>query len=79
MTDRVNGLFVVLDKDIRTDDVEVIIQAICMIRGVLRVDQNVSSYEDHVAYSRVRQELGEKLMEVLHPETAERIKKATLT
>ena len=78
MTDRVNGLFVVLNKDIRTDDVEAITHAIAMLRGVLSVDKNVSEAVDHIAFVRVRRELEEKLMEVLRPEMAKIIEESRL-
>lgn len=69
MTDRINALTVVLDVDIRSDDAEPIIAAIQQIRRVLSVTANVSSLDDHIARSRVRQELTDKLWEVLHPKS----------
>lgn len=65
MTDRINALTVVLDKDIRADDVEYLKQAISMIRGVLRVDQHVSDISSHIAYARARADLQERLFEAL--------------
>jgi len=38
-----------------------------MLRGVLDVKLNVAYGTDLVAQARVRQELGEKLMEVVYP------------
>jgi hypothetical protein len=38
MTERVKGFTVTLEKDIRIDDVEVIMQAIRMIRGIANVE-----------------------------------------
>jgi hypothetical protein len=70
MTDRINALTVVLNVDIRDDDAEPIIAAIRQIRHVLSVAANVSSLEDHVARTRVRQELTDKLWEVLHPKVS---------
>jgi len=69
MTDRINALTIVLERDIRTDDIGPLIAAIRQLRGVLNVTQHVSQLEDIVARARVRQELGEKLWEVLHPKT----------
>jgi hypothetical protein len=45
MTDRYFSLLVALERDIREDDCEDIINAIGMIRGVLKVSGNVSSPE----------------------------------
>jgi hypothetical protein len=70
MTDRINALTVVLEKDTRTDDVEALVNAIKCLRNVLKVDLHVAeALGDHVSYSRARQELGEKMWEVLYPRT----------
>lgn len=68
MTDRLKGCYVVFEKDIRVDDAEGIIKALAMVKGVLEVRTEVASFQDAVAYSRARNELGEKLMDVLYPE-----------
>jgi len=68
MTDRYNALTVVLEKDIRSDDAEHLINAIRYLRNVAKVTPHVSDIDSHVAEARVRQELGEKLWEVLYPE-----------
>lgn len=41
MTDRTNALLVVLEKDIRIDDAQVLVDAIKMLRGVLDVECNI--------------------------------------
>jgi len=56
MTDRVRRLTVVLDGDYRDDDVESIVEAIKMIRGVARVEQHVVDAQDHIARTVVRAE-----------------------
>ncbi len=65
MTDRINSLLVVLDKDIRDDDAEEIINAIQMIRHVLKVTPRVSDFDLHIAETRAKNELREKLWELL--------------
>jgi hypothetical protein len=65
MTDRYNALTVVLDRDIREDDAELLVNAIRMLRGVLSVNPNVSDLQDHVATMRVKCELTQKLYDVL--------------
>lgn len=67
MTDRLNALTVVLDRDVRTDDAAALIAAIGMIKGVASVVPHVADLEDHIAHERVRRELGEKLIAVLYP------------
>lgn len=69
MTDRVFALTVVLEKDIRTDDVEAITNAIKMIRGVLNVAEHITDPSTYMAEERARRELGEKLWSVLYPKS----------
>lgn len=67
MTDRLKGVWVAFERDIRTDDVEPLIEAIKCLRGVLAVEPSIATSDDWWAISRVRQELGEKIWEVLYP------------
>lgn len=60
MTDRINQLTVILERDMRDDDVEGLMQAILLLRGVLNVRPIV---EDQVAQER--RELTPKLYSVL--------------
>jgi hypothetical protein len=66
MTDRYYALTVVLEKDIRSDDAEQIINAIRMIKYVLSVKGNVADPVTFMAQSRERREIGEKLFKILH-------------
>lgn len=66
MTDRVNGLFVVLSTDIREDEIVVLIDAIKLLRGVIAVSTNKVTPEAYLAQERARHELREKLMDVLY-------------
>lgn len=72
MTDRFNSVTVVLEKDIRDDDAEVLLAAIRQLRGVLSVTGNVSDLSTHVAQERARHELGERLLAVLYPKDSTR-------
>jgi hypothetical protein len=67
MTDRYYSLTVALEKDMRDDDAEPIINAIKMIRGVLEVKGNISGLEMWTAEERCRREIGEKLLKVVFP------------
>ena len=72
MTDRINWLVVTLGNDYRDDDdddVEAIVDAIMMVKGVIAVHKNVSRIEDHVAYVRARSDLQRLLRDVLRDET----------
>jgi len=59
MTDRVNALTVVLEQDVREDDVQPLVDAIRMMRGVLRVKKHVATIDSHVAEQRAQQRLRE--------------------
>lgn len=64
MTDRVHALVVVLDHDIRDDDVEPIIQAIKMIRCVADVQTKVANFETYTARARVREDLRDRIFQL---------------
>ena len=67
MTDRYNSLVVTLEKPMRSDDAEFLINAIRMLKGVLKVKPGTDTSADYHAEQRVRHELGVKLWEVLYP------------
>lgn len=69
MTDRYNAFIVVLERDIREDDAEPILNAIKHIRGVLSVKPHVADFSDSIATERVRAELQQKLWDVLRGES----------
>ena len=57
MTDRIKGLTVAFEKDIKEDDVQSIINAICLIKGVCSVSKSVSDTDDWINRERIRNEL----------------------
>lgn len=65
MTDRINALTVCLEQNIREDDIEPLLAAIRQLRGVLDVQPHVADMESYVAEQRARQELRDKLWELL--------------
>jgi hypothetical protein len=48
VTERTRSLVVALDKEYREDDVQVIINAIKMIKGVIDVNMNIFDGKDHM-------------------------------
>lgn len=72
MTDRLKGVWVAFDHDIRDDDAEPLINAIRQLRGVLSVEPSISDPSDWNARQRVHHELAEKLWAVIHPKRDER-------
>lgn len=69
MTDRIKGCWVAFDHDYREDDVELILDAIRMIKGVAAVSTNdtVTSSDDWMARQNVKREIADKILE-LHRE-----------
>lgn len=65
MSDRINGFIVVLDKEYRDDDVQKTIDAIKQIKGVVEVAPNIVDARDHIAETRIRNELTLKLFNAL--------------
>jgi len=49
MTDRVKGFTVTLEKDIRIDDVEVILNAVKMIKSGVHIKPSIITSNDHFA------------------------------
>ena len=67
MTTRVNALTVILEKDLREDDVEVLKRAIKTFRGVLDCTSNVADLTSAIAESRARHDLSVKMWSTLFP------------
>ena len=65
MTDRIRKLTVVLDRDFRSDDVQQIIDAIGMTKGVSEVKMHVVGGEDWMARATVRNEMETLLMRAI--------------
>ncbi len=54
MTDRIHSITLVLDKDMRDDDAESLIEACRQLRRVISVTPNISDPNVHVAEQRCR-------------------------
>lgn len=68
MTDIVKGFLVTLEEDIRIEDVEVIMQAIRMIKGVADVEPSVLTTEDLMNRRRIKYELRDKFYKFIKDE-----------
>ena len=64
MTDRLKGVHVSFEEDIRVDDAETIINAIKMIKGVSDVKGNITNPDDWLAREYVKQEIKDKLLDL---------------
>jgi copper chaperone CopZ len=65
MADMYNAMVVVLEKDVRDDCADPIINAIRMIKGVQSVEPHVSEIDEFVVKSRTRREIEKKVLEAL--------------
>ena len=65
MTDRYHALTVVLDQNLRSDDVEGLINAIKLLSHVSDVTPHVANIDTYVAEARAKSELYTKLWEIL--------------
>lgn len=66
MSDRIKGIIVTLENDIREDDAKEIINAVLMIKGVLNVTTSVRDHNDIMNRERVRSEYRERLWNALN-------------
>jgi hypothetical protein len=60
MTDRLKGVVITFEKDIREDDAEQLLTTFRNIRGVVDVSPIVADLDDHMARARVKSEIREK-------------------
>lgn len=63
MTDRHAGYIIVLEKDIRKDDAQAVIEALKMVRHVASVEPIISTIGHHIAVSRFRVETATKFLD----------------
>lgn len=68
MTDRSGALIVVLDQDRRVDDLEEILTAIRMIKGVVAVEPQINNGNEFAARIQAKTELWEKIVKAFWPE-----------
>lgn len=67
MTDTFHSLTVVLDREVRDDDAEFIINAIKMIKGVTSVSGNITDCNHYVAKQMALLELRRQIESILYP------------
>lgn len=69
MTDRVHSFIVILENDMREDDAEHTLNALRMVKGVIKVEPVISGPEEHMAYARARFDLTKRIYEALSDKT----------
>ena len=65
MTDRIKGLTVLLKDNYREDDVEILMQAIRLMKGVIGVNKHIAKSEDYIIRQQVKCDLLQKIAELL--------------
>ena len=68
MTDRVKGFNVTLESDVRIDDIETIMNAIKMIKGIVDVEPNIVTTDDLFNRVRIKNEYRNKLYKFINDE-----------
>jgi len=68
MTARHSGYVIALEEDIREDDVELVIQTLRMIKGVVAVEPVISSADMQIAYMRADTRWRQRIAELLRAE-----------
>ena len=68
MTDRLNGVTVTFANDIRDDDAEQLLSAIRMIKGVVHVEPNIVTSDDHMARTQEKSDIRSKLYDFIQKE-----------
>lgn len=67
MTDRIHSITLILEKDVRVDDAERLLELCQQFKQVIEVVPNVSDGSSVMAEARARQELGQKIIDVIYP------------
>ncbi|MEE9338446.1 MAG: hypothetical protein V3U87_10225 [Methylococcaceae bacterium] len=68
MTDRLNGVTITFDRDIREDDAERILDAFRMVKGVVHVEPNIVTHKDHFTEMKVKTDVRDKLYKFISTE-----------
>lgn len=71
MTDRIKGLTITLESNIRDDDAINIVNAIMMIKGVLDVTQHISDANHIFAVETAKCEMRKQFQNILYPQGSE--------
>ena len=69
MSESIHSITVVLKEDVGTDDAKRILDALRMVRGVISADGNVADSVTHMAESRARTDLHQKMFDVIYPKS----------
>ena len=62
MTDRAKGFTIALKEDIRVDDMDSILNALKMVKGVLKVEPIINDGTEIITEMRLKNEFKQKLL-----------------
>jgi len=65
MTARVKGFTVTLERDIREDDFQSILEAVEMIRGIAHVEPVLATHEDHMVRTRLKIDITRNILKLI--------------
>ncbi len=71
MSDRINGVVVVLANDMRIDDAEATMNAMKQIKGVIEVKPKIVGPDDHIVATRMRVQFAQMLQQMANELLAE--------
>jgi len=66
MTARLKGLTVTLERDIREDDFQRIKEAVEMIQGVLHVEPEIATPQDHYVRMRLKNDITRNILKLIN-------------
>jgi hypothetical protein len=72
MSERYSGFVVTLKEDIGEDGCKAITNAIRLIQGVVSVESIAGGAVEQINRERIRQEIGEQLLEIVYPSLRKR-------
>jgi hypothetical protein len=65
MSDRIKGVVVAFEHDLKDEDAAELIKAISMIRGIANVSPSVVNHDDYMNRAQIKWELRSQLMQIL--------------
>ena len=65
MTERVKGFTVTLERDIREDDFQRILEAVEMITGVLHVEPVLVTHDDFMIRQRLKNDITKNILKLI--------------
>ena len=65
MSDRINGFYVALERDIKDEDFKAVEKAVKLLKGVIGVKRSVANSTDYYNRTMIRHEIYGKINDVL--------------